>query len=118
MTFGEIEKKVRALVNDTESGAYRFASPEIRGFIADAVRHLRNINPAEKYSPETGALDESVPDPAGADAEGAEVRFHPRHEEAVVKYAAHLVYQLDMTDTVNMQLSEALRARAEALMQL
>ena len=35
-----------------------------------------------------------------------------------MKYAAHKVYELDSTDSVNLQLSEAFRTRAEALMQL
>lgn len=112
MTYGQIEAKVRTLVNDAET-PYRFSADDTYGFISDAVRHLRNINPSEKYGPD-GLLDEEVPAPAAA----TEVRFDPRHEEAVVKYAAHLVYQLDMTDTVNLQISETLRTRAEALMQL
>lgn len=112
MTYGQIEQKVRTLVNDTQT-PYRFAQDDVFGFVADAVRQLRNINPSEKYGP-NGLLDEEVPVPAA----GTEVRFDPRHEEAVVKYAAHLVYQLDMTDTVNLQISETLRTRAEALMQL
>ena len=112
MTYGQIEQKVRTLVNDTQT-PYRFAQDDVFGFVADAVRQLRNINPSETYGP-NGLLDEEVPVPAA----GTEVRFDPRHEEAVVKYAAHLVYQLDMTDTVNLQISETLRTRAEALMQL
>lgn len=112
MTYGQIEAKVRTLVNDKET-PYRFSADEIHGSIATAVRHLRNINPAEKYGPD-GLLDEAVPAPAAE----TEVRFDPRHEEAVVKYAAHKVYELDMTDTVNLQISETLRTRAEALMQL
>lgn len=112
MTYGEIETKVRTLVNDTQS-PYRFAQSDIFGFVADAVRHLRNINPAEKYGTD-GLLDEVIP----AAAAGTTIRFDPRHEESVVKYAAHKVYELDMTDTVNLQISETLRTRAEALMQL
>lgn len=112
MTYGQIEQKVRTLVNDTQE-PYRFAQGEIFGFIQGAVRHLRNINPSEKYD-ERGLLDEAMPTPA----DDVEVRLDPRHEEAVVKYAAHLVYQLDMTDSVNLQISETLRTRAEALMQL
>lgn len=112
MTYGQIEQKVRTLVNDTQT-PYRFAQDDVFGFVADAVRHLRNINPAEKYGPD-GLLDETIPSPDVS----VEIRFDPRHEEAVVKYAAHLVYQLDMTDTVNLQISETLRTRAEALMQL
>ena len=112
MTYGQIEQKVRTLVNDTQT-PYRFAQDDVFGFVADAVRHLRNINPAEKYGTD-GLLDETIPSPGVS----VEIRFDPRHEEAVVKYAAHLVYQLDMTDTVNLQISETLRTRAEALMQL
>ena len=112
MTYGQIEQKVRTLVNDTQT-PYRFAQDDVFGFVADAVRHLRNINPAEKYGSD-GLLDEAIP----AAGSSVTIRFDPRHEEAVVKYAAHLVYQLDMTDTVNLQISETLRTRAEALMQL
>lgn len=112
MTYAQIEAKVRTLVNDTEQ-PYRFSADDIYGFISASVRHLRNINPAEKYGPD-GLLDEAVPAPAA----DTEVRFDPRHEEAIVKYAAHKVYELDMTDTVNLQISETLRTRAEALMQM
>ena len=112
MTYGDIETKVRTLVNDTQT-PYRFGQSDIFGFIVDAVRHLRNINPSEKYG-EDGLLDETLPDPE----QDTDVRFAPRHEEAIVKYVAHKVYELDMTDTVNMQISETLRTRAEALMQL
>lgn len=112
MTYGDIETKVRTLVNDTMT-PYRFEPETIWGFVADAVRHLRNINPSEKYG-EDGRIDETIPEQVATNP----VRFDPRHEEAIVKYAAHKVYELDQTDTVNMQISEALRTRAEALMQL
>lgn len=112
MTYAQFEQKIRLLVNDTMM-PYRFAQETIFDFTREAVKHLRNINPSEKYGPD-GLLDEEVPVPAA----GTEVRFDPRHEEAIVKYAAHLVYQLDQTDTVNLQISETLRTRAEALMQL
>jgi len=112
MTYDMLENKVRTIVNDTQE-QFRFAQGTIFGFLVDAVRHLRNINPSEKYDAR-GLLDEEVPTP-GVEVD---VRIDPRHEEAVVKYAAHLVYQLDMTDTVNLQISENLRTRAEALMQL
>ncbi len=112
MTYAQFEQQVRLLVNDTET-PYRFAQGTVFGFVKDAVRHLRNINPPEKYDAR-GLLDEAVPEP---DAD-TDIRVDPRHEEAVVKYAAHLVYQLDMTDSVNLQISETLRTRSEALMQL
>lgn len=112
MTYGDIETKVRLLVNDTQE-PYRFARGDVLGFIRDAVEYLRNVNRAEKYGL-NGLLDEVVPQP---DVD-ADVRIDPRHVEAVVKYAAHLVYQLDMSDTVNMQISENLRTRAEAMMLL
>ena len=51
-------------------------------------------------------------------AADTDIRISDKYVEAVVGYAAHLVYQLDMTDTVNLQISETLRTRAEALMQL
>lgn len=112
MTYAQFEQKVRLLVNDTET-PYRFSQETLFDFTREAVKHLRNINPAEKYGM-NGLLDEAVPVP---DVD-VEIRLDPRHEEAVVKYAAHLVYQLDMTDSVNLQISEALRTRSEALMQL
>lgn len=114
MTYAQIEAKVRTLVNDMEA-PYRFPADTIRAFIANAIRHLRLMNPSERYN-EAGQLDDALPAP-GADG-GGDIRFSPRHEEAIVKYAAHKVYELDMTDTVNLQISETLRTRAEALMQL
>lgn len=112
MTYADYETKVRLLVNDTQE-PLRFSQVDVFGCVRDAVEHLRNINRAERYGL-NGLLDEAVPEP-NADAD---IRVDSRHVEAVVKYAAHLVYQLDMSDTVNMQIAETLRARAEALMQL
>lgn len=112
MTYAQFEQKVRLLVNDTQT-PYRFAQETIFDFTREAVKHLRNIQPTERYGTD-GLLDEDVPE-AGADTD---IRLSEKYVEAVVKYAAHLVYQLDMSDTINMQISEALRARAETLMQL
>lgn len=112
MTYGDFEQKVRTLVNDTEA-PYRFAQETIFDFTRDAVKHLRNIQPTERYGTD-GLLDEDVPEASA----NTGIRLSEKYVEAVVKYAAHLVYQLDMTDTVNLQISETLRTRAEALMQL
>lgn len=112
MTYAQFEQKIRLLVNDTMM-PYRFAQETIFDFTREAVKHLRNIQPTERYGVD-GLLDEDVPE-AGADID---IRLSEKYVEAVVKYAAHLVYQLDQTDTVNLQISEALRTRAETLMQL
>lgn len=112
MTYADYETKVRLLVNDTQE-PYRFAQGDVFDAVCNAVEHLRNINRAERYGL-NGLLDEAVPAP---DAD-ADIRVDSRHVEAVVKYAAHLVYQFDMSDTVNMQIAESLRTRSEALMQL
>ncbi|MBQ4200431.1 MAG: hypothetical protein II649_11205 [Kiritimatiellae bacterium] len=111
MTYNELEQRVRLLVNDTEPAAYRFQIDIIKEFAAEAVRRLRHLNQSERYGAD-GLLDDKTPD---ADWSG-DVRIESRHVDAVVMYAAHLVYRLDMSDTVNLQLSETLRARAEALM--
>lgn len=112
MKMGNIEKKVRTLVNDSEETDCRFNPEEIYGFIIDAVRHLHRIRPSTRYV--NGVIDDTMPE-AAADGD---IAVDGRFEEALVAYAAHKVYQLDMSDTVNMQLSETLRTRAEALMQL
>ena len=112
MTYAEIENDVRLLVNDTET-PYRFSQGDIFRFAVKAVRHLRNINRAEEYGAD-GLIDSAIPEPGS----GEDIRIDPRHEDGVVKYVASLIYQLDMSDTVNMQIAETLRTRAEALMQL
>ena len=112
MTYGDIESRARALVNDWQE-PYRFSQETLFGFAVDAVRQLRNVNPSEKYGP-NGLLDETIPERAP----GNDIRIDPRHEEAVVLFVGHKAYQQDLSDTVNMQLSENLRTRAEALMRL
>lgn len=112
MTYGDIESRARDLVNDRQE-PYRFSQEALFGFAVDAVRHLRNINPSEKYGPK-GLLDEAIPEREPNN----DIRIDPRHEEAVVLYVAYKAYQQDVTDTVNMQIAENLRTRAEALMQL
>lgn len=110
----ELETKVRTLVNDTESDEYRFSKEVVFDCIRRSVEHLRTINPSEKYGDDS-MLDMSalavVPD--------ADIRINEdRHVDDVVKYAASLIYELDITDTVNMQVSETLKNRAETLMQI
>lgn len=112
MTYADIEREARLLVNDTQE-PYRFTQVDIFRFAVKAVRHLRNVNRSEEYGP-NGLLDSAIPEP---DAE-TDVRIDPKHEDAVVKFVASLIYEQDMSDTVNMQLVTALRTRAEALMQL
>lgn len=112
MTIGDIEKKVRTLVNDSDAGAYRFASNDIYGFIVDAIRHLQRIRPETRYANGVLMSGEIVP------SASTEIPVDYRFEEALVTYAAYKVYQLDMSDTVNMQMADTLRTRAEALMQL
>lgn len=114
MTYAQFEQKVRLLVNDTET-PYRFAQETIFDFTREAVKHLRNIQPTERYGA-NGLIDDAVPETEDG---RTDIRINEeKYVEAVVKYAAHLVYQLDMTDTVNLQISENLRTRAETLMQL
>lgn len=110
----ELEAKVRTLVNDTESNAYRFSQYVVFDCIRSAVEHLRTIQPSERYG-ENMLLDTStfvvVPD--------ADIRINDaKHVDDVVKYAASLIYELDITDSVNMQVSEVLKTRSETLMRL
>ena len=112
MTIGDIEKKVRTLVNDSDAPDYRFKPEEIHGFIVDALRHLWRIRPETRYV--NGVL-------CNVEIEATaswEIPVDGRFEEALVSYAAYKVYQLDMSDTVNMQMADTLRTRAEALMQI
>ena len=112
MTYGAIEQEVRTLVNDTAE-PYRFRSQDIWRFTAKAVSHLRTVQSSERYG-DNGLIDDSIPVPAS----DADIRISRKYEDAIVKYAAYQVYELDMTDTVNLQIAEALKARAETLMQL
>ena len=112
MTIGDIEKKVRTLVNDSDAPDYRFKQEEIHGFIVDAVRHLWRIRPETRYV--NGILCNVEIEATASFEIPVDVRF----EEALVSYAAYKVYQLDMSDTVNMQMADTLRTRAEALMQI
>ena len=112
MTIGDIEKKVRTLVNDSDASGYRFKPEEIHGFTVDALRHLWRIRPETRYANGMLMSGEIVP------AVGTEIPVDSRFEEALVTYTAYKVYQLDMSDTVNIQLAETLKTRAEALMQI
>ena len=112
MTYGAIEQEVRTLVNDTAE-PYRFRSQDIWRFTVKAVRHLRTIQQSERYGV-NGLIDDTIPEPAS----DTEVRIGEKYEDAIVKYAAYQVYELDMTDTANLQVAETLKARAETLMQL
>ena len=62
MTYEQIEREVRLLVNDTES-PFRFAQEDIFRYAVIAVRHLRNVNRSEEYGP-NGLLDSEIPAPS------------------------------------------------------
>ena len=113
MTFGMLEERVRVLVNDSVDGAYRFPSDDVWGYIMDGVRHLRRIHPSSRYDENTNLYDDEPELDAYSD-----VPADKRYEEALIDYAAYRIYQLDATDTTNMQLSENFLAKAEKLMQL
>ncbi len=101
MTAGEIERKVRLIIQDTVS-EYRWTSEEIKDYLQDGCIALNAIRPETRYVggllTDGTVLPESDDDPISIDN---------RFAEALVFYVVYKCYLKDATDTTNQGLAES-----------
>lgn len=110
LTANGILAKVRRVVGD-EFAPYRWEDGEMRGHIQTALMRLGERAPHTRYV--NGEALDYVELPEDGDAA---IPVHPRYEEALAYYVAHLCYCKDNPDTANAELVGTYFAKAERLM--
>lgn len=114
MTYGDIEERVRVLMNDA-TAPYRFVAREVYRCVLDAVWHLRSVRPETRYVDGVLAAYEPVLDKIDEDTE---IPLPMRWGEALARYAAYDLYLANNPDTEDASLAGSHLQRAEALMQI
>ncbi len=114
LTYGEIEKRVRTLMNDAIE-PYRFTAAEVYRCVLDAVWHLHSVRPETRYV--DGAVAAYEPDLSTVRG-SASIPLPPRWGEALARYAAYGLYLANNPDTEDASLAASHLQRAEALMQI
>ena len=108
-TIGDIVKRVREYMLDTDSGAHRYSDALIVGAVFDGMRVLHQMTPASSYCGlqyveyEYPYITEST---SAADIEAAKNRpwhLDPRWEMAIRYFACARCFEIDGSDTVNLQ---------------
>lgn len=121
-TLGGLERRVRAALNDTVEGAYRWDSPVVLTALVDAVKRLNSIRPESRYFMLTlYQHDFPVTDGKGAGfdlekAQGFELKIDTKWEQSLVYYAMARCLEIDSADTANLQLAADYFAKAERAM--
>ena len=115
MKLGDQIAKVREMTHDTAQGDYRASDLQVLRFLCDGISRLWSVRPASRYAFSTGALAYPVSFPTTAEALAAlELDTDPRWDYGVVCYAAARCFELDVTDSVKLQLRNDYFQRADA----
>ena len=108
-TIGDMVKKVREYMLDTVEGSYRFSDALIVGAIFDGIRLLHQVRPDSCYEGlKYVEYDYPVITPdatAGALASAKAMPWHldPRWEMAVRYFACARCFEIESSDTMNLQ---------------
>lgn len=108
-TIGDIVKRVREYMLDTEEGAYRYSDKLIAGAVFDGIRVLHQMRPDSNYEGlkyveyeypyiTSDSTEEDV-------AAALEMQWHldPRWEQAIRYFACARCFEIDSSDTLNLQ---------------
>jgi hypothetical protein len=115
-TIGDIVQRVREYMLDTESGAYRYSDRLIVGAIFDGMRTLHQMTPASSYQG-LNYVEYEYPyvtdNTSDADLEEYKARpwhLDPRWEMAVRYFACARCFEIDGSDTLNLQRAQDCQA--------
>ena len=120
--MGGLERRVRAALNDTVEGSYRWDPPAVLTALVDAVKRLNAIRPESRYFQLLlHAHDFPVTDRADAGFDESAARafalnVDPRWEQALVYHAQARCLETDSADMANQQLAADFSAKAERAM--
>ena len=106
MTLAIVIAKTRTVLNDG-TGSSKYLDADITEAIADAIRHLWSVNPVTRYD-DNGKLVEKTLPSASTDV----IPVPDRYLLGLAYYAAARCYEGNITDTVNVTLSNALFQKA------
>ena len=102
MTFTDIERKARRILQDNDA-PYRWDSSELREHLQEGIYAIHALRPETRYV--NGTLVDAVMLQQNDDEEW-ECQINARFEEALVYFVVHKCYLDDDTDTTNQQLAE------------
>lgn len=105
MTFDNIERKARRILQDDQGAAenYRWSSSEMRDHLQEGIYSLHAIRPETRYV--NGVLCDAVIIPTAED-EAQDFPVDARFEEALVYFVVHKCYLDDDPDIANGRLAE------------
>lgn len=111
-TLGGLIPNVREILRDTDSTRYHYTDMQILLGAVDGFRRLLGIRPEARYV--GGVLADVTFPPTELELKAFSVSIEDRWRLGLVYFAASRCYEIDVTDTVNMQLSQQYRQMADA----
>lgn len=104
--------EVRRIVRDVNANSQIHSDETICRAVVDAFRHLHSVRPESRYNAQSVLENVSFPSDAGELAAFV-VEVNEVWRLGIVYYAAARCYEADVTDSVNLQLSQALFQKAD-----
>lgn len=105
--------EVRRITRDTSASDPIHHDSDVYHALVDAFRHLYAIRPESRYSTIGQIEDIDFPKDDAA-LESFVVSFDDRWRLGILYFAAARCYEADVTDSVNLQLAQALLQKADA----
>ena len=103
---------VREILRDTDSTRYHYTDMQILLGMVDGFRRLFGVRPESRYV--GGVLTDVAFPETENELKAFTVSVEERWRLGIVYFAASRCYEIDVTDTVNMQLSQQYRQMADA----
>ena len=122
MTLGDMEKRVRFIVGDSNE-PYRFEAGFVITSLCEGIERLRGLRPESRYFGlrlfnwvRPSALKiEGMTDAETITVRAFEPYFDPKWNDAVANFSASRCYEYDQSDTLNTQLAADHMAKFEKL---
>ena len=111
-TLGGLIPNVREILRDTDNTRYHYTDMQILLGAVDGFRRLLCIRPEARYV--GGVLADVTFPSTELELKAFSVSIEDRWRLGLVYFAASRCYEIDVTDTVNMQLSQQYRQMADA----
>ena len=111
-TLGGLIPNVREILRDTDNTRYHYTDMQILLGAVDGFRRLLGIRPEARYV--GGVLADVTFPSTELELKAFSVSIEDRWRLALAYFAASRCYEIDVTDTVNMQLSQQYRQMADA----
>ena len=107
VTFGQVIKKAREIVNDEYPEAYRWSDAKLLRFAYDAVALLNKRRPESRYNGlqlvclAVPVISDDMPSPELEVQKNLPVLLDPRWVESIEHCVAAKAFSLDESDTLN-----------------